>query len=433
MAIAVHCSFSMMATEVSHDSVPPVVSFMNRWSAATSRMMLGASGYIPVGNKVALGPLASFVGFNTLEGLRLGLGLKTTPSLLPNLAFGGYGAYAFHDHQWKYQAEAMWLFEPASYYFGAYPANGVRIKYSYDTYQLGENVLRAVAHNSPFRFSLRRNEMILYKRFGNLSFFFEPSTNSSLEIAAERERYYPTRYISFGNMINHLDAWSMKLTAGYIPGGDFFQTKSTRIDVKPYAPRLRGKLQWIKGSGNNRCTNMMIAEVAGEKFTSVAEGVASLMVMIHGAVTLGHGAFPFLPSLPSSPYILRRFGSFALLQPLELPADRFIDAHLLITDEGFLLNKIPGIRLLNWAIMITLGASVGDLSHGNNPAYRSALPAFPYTPGQMLSWSHPYSEIGIGIDRILGIARIEYVRRLSYTSNYGTRSGGISLGLDIKF
>lgn len=178
---------------------------------------------------------------------------------------------------------------------------------------------------------------------------------------------------------------------------------------------------------------MMIAEVAGEKFTSVAEGVASLRVMIHGAVSLGHGAFPFLPSLPSSPYILRRFGSFALLQPLELPADRFIDAHLLITDEGFLLSKIPGIRLLDWAIMITLGASVGDLSHGNNPAYRSALPAFPYTPGQMLSWSHPYSEIGIGIDRILGIARIEYVRRLSYTSNYGTRSGGISLGLDIKF
>lgn len=53
-----------------------------------------------------LGPVAAemdkFVDYNGFEGVRLGLGLRTSDKISKVVSVGAYGAYGFQDDQWKY-------------------------------------------------------------------------------------------------------------------------------------------------------------------------------------------------------------------------------------------------------------------------------------------------------------------------------------------
>ncbi|SDG59519.1 DUF5686 family protein [Winogradskyella thalassocola] len=49
--------------------------------------------------------LKSLATYNKYEGARLGLGLYTNDDIFKHLSIGGYGAYGFKDHTWKYGGE----------------------------------------------------------------------------------------------------------------------------------------------------------------------------------------------------------------------------------------------------------------------------------------------------------------------------------------
>ncbi|MBM3403963.1 MAG: carboxypeptidase-like regulatory domain-containing protein [Bacteroidetes bacterium] len=53
--------------------------------------------------------LNRILGYNQYEGLRLGLGIQTNAHLSKVVTVGGYGAYAFKDHRWKYGGNAGFL------------------------------------------------------------------------------------------------------------------------------------------------------------------------------------------------------------------------------------------------------------------------------------------------------------------------------------
>ena len=59
-----------------------------------------SDGYIPWG-KFNI-PFNRFFGYNRFEGFRLGGGLQTNEKLLKKITFGGYAAYGFEDHDWKF-------------------------------------------------------------------------------------------------------------------------------------------------------------------------------------------------------------------------------------------------------------------------------------------------------------------------------------------
>ncbi len=425
---SVYLSSPLAASSV---SATPVVSFINDWSRMTRHIIEGATGYVAVGKGISLGPVSSFIGYNTLEGLRLGTGLQTTTDFSRHLLLAGQVGYGFVDRRWKYSASAGWTFNEAKGYFGSYPVNFIRAQYSFDTDPLGDDALSLSDRQSLLHLSLRRNEMILYRRSGKLDYVIEPSMQTKLEVSGSKERLYPTRYIHLDG-IRCLDAWRTSISFTWNPANYFYQDRHRRISVTPYTFKIKSRIQWVKGSEADK-TNLMMAELTVGKTTPLADSPITISAVAHSAVTAGHGAFPFLPALPVTPYIIRPFGSFALLRPLELPADRFADLHFRIDDGGIITGKIPGLDLLKISVTASASLAVGSLSSGNDPRKNTGMISFPYYPVQMLSWSHPYSEIGIGLDHILGFGRIEYVRRLSYLSGERIRKNGVSIGLDLTY
>ena len=51
--------------------------------------------------------LKKLVSYNKYEGTRLGLGLYTNDDVFKNISIGGYGAYGFEDHTWKFGGEVL--------------------------------------------------------------------------------------------------------------------------------------------------------------------------------------------------------------------------------------------------------------------------------------------------------------------------------------
>ncbi|MBU2927011.1 DUF5686 family protein [Winogradskyella psychrotolerans] len=51
--------------------------------------------------------LKSLATYNKYEGARLGLGLYTNDDIFKHVSIGGYGAYGFKDHTWKYGGEVL--------------------------------------------------------------------------------------------------------------------------------------------------------------------------------------------------------------------------------------------------------------------------------------------------------------------------------------
>lgn len=399
-----------------------VISFIRDWSATTRSILRQSSGYISVGDKVGIGPLSSFVGYNTLEGLRLGAGISTLTGLSRRVLFRGSGAYGFIDHRWKYGVEAEWFITPAKSYFGSYPVNSVKFSAGYDTYNLAADWLSPLQQSELFRISLRRDEMILYRRHFSLRYSLEPTRQTSISINVSRERVFDTRYMGFGAMGN-LNAWRAAANVGWTPGGDFYQSAHRRVNIKPYAPKLSARIQWIKGAQIVDKTSLGVFEVAAFRLTPLYRKM-TLEVLVHGLYTLGHGRYPFLPALPSSPYVIRRTGAFALLRPLEIAAQRYVDLHARLDDGGIALSLLPPLRPLG----ISLTASF-DMATGEPSGLRGSYPcAF-----NELEWSKPYCEAGIGLDHLLGIGRIEYVWRLSYRDIPDSRRSGVAVGIDYVF
>ena len=75
----------------------------------------------------------------------------------------------------------------------------------------------------------------------------------------------------------------------------------------------------------------------------------------------------------------------------------------------------------------------GRLSDKNNPAMNENLFRFPANTHCMPMGKEPYMEVGVGIDNIFTILRLDYVWRLTYRNTPGVDKSGLRIQLHFSF
>jgi hypothetical protein len=116
-------------------------------------------------------------------------------------------------------------------------------------------------------------------------------------------------------------------------------------------------------------------------------------------------------------YIVAR-SSFNLINNMEFLNDRYASLMLRWDMGGKILNRIPLLKKLKLREVAEFKTLWGYLSHRNNALMsqysdNSTLMYFPegsYT----MDGKKPYMEYAIGVQNILNLIEIEYVRRLNY-------------------
>ena len=120
--------------------------------------------------------------------------------------------------------------------------------------------------------------------------------------------------------------------------------------------------------------------------------------------------------------------SYNLMNFLEFVSDHYAAAYVDHYFNGFFFNKIPLLKKLKWREVVEGKILFGGLRTENDPAQNPQQIKFPFTDGQIETYSLtnvPYIEGGFGIANIFKLIRVDYIRRFTYLNHPNIPTWGI--------
>jgi len=126
--------------------------------------------------------------------------------------------------------------------------------------------------------------------------------------------------------------------------------------------------------------------------------------------------------------------TFPLMDPMEFIHDRFASWEMTYYWNGWLFNRLPLLKKLQLREVTSFRGWYGDLSDKNNPEKNGeGLYLFPENTHIYHTGDKPYMEIGVGVENIFKLFRVDYIWRLTYRDHPGTPNGGIRLKMVLAF
>ncbi len=407
-------------------------------------------GYISVGkrdyedNKFLYGPLNATASYTHFEGFRLRAGGITTSKLNPHLFAFGYAAYGFKDHKWKGNFEAEYSFKKKKMHANEFPVHSVRAGMGYDTRLLGQdptdnrdNFLRSFRNSS--------NDQITYQRAANLLYTHEFWNGFSLKLKLENTRDWGTRVTPFvtvgGRSIDHYDMSTATLTLRFSHNERFMQSRTSRISISQEIPVFTlthsiAKRGVLGSDWNYQRTDFKYEQ----RWYLSAFGYVNTQLQAGKVWT--QSPFSMLCIPVSNPAFTIQSNSFSQMEPMEFVNDQYVQWNLVYFMNGLIFNNIPLMRRLKWREVVSFRGVYGSLSDRNDPAAtlddgitlrNPDLYVFPSENPVYKLENEPYMEIALGVENIFKVLRVEYVRRLNYTSHPGVKKHGFQVGMHITF
>ncbi len=396
----------------------------------------GYVGTMPENSKFNIGPVNTFISFNDVEGLRLKLGGMSTSSLSRHVFFRGYGAYGFKDHKWKYLAEAEYSFFRKEKHSREFPMNGIRLTYSYDIDQIGVRYLYSNPDNIILSIKRIKNDLVVYKHLTQLEYNLELSNNLSFNVGLRHIEDDATEWVNFengfGETFKKMKSASFFATVRYAPGEKFVQGTTNRRPINMDAPILTISHEYgpKKFLGSQFTLNK--TEISAlKRFWFSAFGYAN--VLLKGGKLWSSVPFPFLLWQNANLSYTIQQETYALMNPMEFALDEFASWDIEYFINGAIFNRIPLLKKTKLREIVSFKGVWGGLTKKNNPAYNKSLFSFPPGSGCYVMGSKPYMEIGVGIDNIFTILRVDYVWRLTYRNNPGIDKSGLRVSLHLSF
>jgi hypothetical protein len=399
------------------DSVRKVPIFQKFMNTATFLL----EGYKPIGG-FEIGPVNTFYSFNTIEGLRLRLGGRSTPVLSDRFALEGYGAYGFRDERFKYFGSATFSLTDHNVY--TYPIHHIRLSYQNDIKIPGQELQFVQEDNFLLSFKRGVNDKMTYNKVWMVDYLRESKTGWGININVKNSEQTPTGSLQFKTLTNEnlTNLTTSELTFGirYAPNEQFYQGKTYRIPIVNKYPIVQ--LRYTLG-----LKDVLGGQYNFHRFLGIANKrmyippIGYMDVTIEGGKTFGKLPFPLLTIHRANQTYAFQPESYNLMNFLEFVSDQyaavFIDHHF----NGFIFNKIPLLRKLKLREVVTFKGLYGKLSDENIPTIANGLMELPRNEkGEAITYSletKPYMETSFGIENIFKVLRVDLVHRLTYLDN----------------
>ncbi|WP_242053028.1 DUF5686 and carboxypeptidase-like regulatory domain-containing protein [Dysgonomonas sp. GY617] len=401
------------------------------------------SQYLPTNsneekNKLDLGTTLTFYSYNHLEGNRFRLTASTTKNLYPHFFMYGYLAYGTKDAKWKYYGEATWSFNQKKYHKDEFPRHNISIAHKYDVNPLGQRFLQAERDNILLSLRARRYNNMTYDRMTEIDYIHEYHGGFSYNIygrthneeAAGELKFQ--RYDESGMLVDmgNLKTTEAGIDIRYAHGEKFFQQKRRRqaLPSKGYTIQYSHIMGFKNVLGGQFKYNK--SSLSFDKELWIAP-YGRLGFTVKGEKIWGSVPFPLLLAANANTSITIQRGSFYMLSPMEFLNDSQLTWDMDYRMGGWLFNRIPVLKLLKLREVAGFRGFWGHLTRDNNPAYNTDLLVFPkdvYSMGRA-----PYMEYSVGIENILQVFRVDYVRRVNYLDNPDTEKSGFRISFEFTF
>lgn len=382
------------------------------------------TGYYKM-EKFEIGPYASILSFNAIEGARIRLGGRTTAKFDDQIRLEGHLAYGTLDTKIKYGAGLLYLPNKN-------PRRAVGANYKYDIEQLGSSP-NAFREDFLFAALFRRNPANKLSMTSEYSFYYEHEwfngfTNQVNLIQKEIipvGNYKIELYESNGDVIekNEITISEIRLDSRFAFNERFVIGDFERISVGTRFPIVT--LQYGYGipdllGGDYEYHRLRIN--VRQWFNVFNLGWSRYI--FEGGKIWGKLPFPFLELHPGSETFIFDEFAFNLMNYSEFVSDEYVSLYYTHHFDGLFLNHFPLFRKLKWREVAYVRGVVGTLSN-KNKEYNKLNP--PYT------LERPYYEAGLGIENIFKVVRIDGIWRLSRLDHQDINKFALFISLYFSF
>ena len=397
------------------------------------------TGYIPTSKEAPLfyiGPMNATISGNTLEGPRIRAGGMTTAWRNPHLFGKGYVAYGFKDERVKGLAELEYSFHKKKEYANEFPIHSLKLRYLSDVNQYGQHYLYTSQDNVFLALKRQKDDRIGYQRKAELTYTNEFHSGFSFQLTTRLRKDESSRLIPFvkqdaeDEFVKSISTSELELKLRYAPNEKFFQTQWNRFPVSLDAPVFTlTHTMAAKGVLGGDYAYHYTEAGFQKRFWFSAFGYTD--VILKAGKVWNKVPFPLLIIPNANLSYTIQPESYSLMNAMEFMNDEYASWDVTYFLNGFLFNRIPLLKKLKWREVLSCRGIYGNLSDKNNPEFSEGLFAFP--AGSTTMGHTPYVEVGVGIENILKVLRVDYVWRLTYRDLPNIDKSGLRISLHMTF
>ena len=403
------------------------IPFIKTW---TEILKTVARGYVEVG-PLDLGPWPFIVSRNDQEGWRVRVGGRTNENFSLRWQFNGYLAYGFDDKKYKYGIGARWIANRKKWTtFG--------ISYRNDLDQLGIQPDPINGFNSGSAFVALTQLGNLVRPFNyeriQFDYFSQVSKAFSFNVILRNQKFDPRFEFRYRTDPNDLSSvLASKFTTSEVTVRFKYARDETFL-INDNSRRSLGTLRW---------PSLSVAYTRGFKgplngtfdFHRIDFGISQRIKLGFWGVsfynvTASHNfndlPYPLLRAHIGNEQPIYTNIAFNQMEFFEYVSDSYASLRYQHFFEGFVLNRIPLLKRLKWRLVGSANVLFGGVRQSNldlqvrQDELNRDLPFF-----NALDPNKPYAEVGIGVQNIFKIFRVDWFHRLTYTDQPGVRRSSV--------
>lgn len=404
-------------------------------------------------SKVDIGPINTILTKNKVDGFRSRISAQSTANLDKNWFFSGYYAHGWGSKREYYDANVIYSFNKKEYLPREFPKRTLTVESTYDVASPSDKFMRTDKDNMFTAFKWTPVDYMMFYNRQKITFEREEDWGFKTTVdfkTEENEACGDMRFVTMADMAtrgatsyledglpNHrLRTTELHAELRFAPGETYINTKQRRLKINLDAPVFTiahtiGFKGVLGGDYNFHYSEASIYK----RFWMNSWG--KIDTYIRGGIQWSKVPFPLL-CMPATnlSYIIQE-QTFELIDNMEFLNDRFASAEISWDFNGKLFNRIPLIKHLKWREYIAFRCLWGELTDKNNPflaqnANDTELFKFPDGCG-LLDKNKPYMEMSVGIHNIFKLIHVEYVRRLNYLDEPGTKKHGVRFTFRMTF
>lgn len=372
-----------------------------------------ATGYLKLG-KVDLGPYSTFFGNNDIEGIRLGMGLRTNIDFSNKLTLGGYMGYGFDDKRVKYNVYAALVTNKNTWTEWKYQQQ----REVDQIWLINENISPTSFFYTFSRFGTLTQPFLKNKY--QLSFKRQLGQGLTGTLSAKHERLNPLFNFNFYTDENRVSTQSKyqideaTLSIRYGKDEIIVINDNERLSLGPIRHPIYD-FSYTYGSdifGGDFVYHKL--KFAAEKRQKIGIFGVSNFKIGAGAV-LGKVPYSILfnPIGNETPFAVGF--AYNLMDFFEFSADQYLEFKYRHSFEGFIFNRIPLFRKLKLRSIISANVLMGSIKDSNIAISEFEIDEDGNPILSFRKWdSTPYIEVGYGIENIVKVLSIQAFHRLTY-------------------
>lgn len=388
------------------------------------------TGYLNVG-KVDIGPWPGFFNYNNVEGVRLGMGGRTSLKFSDKWEIKAYGAYGFKDEEFKYATKVTRV-------LNRYHWTTISVSAQKEIDQVGLEIA-----------DLQDNSIFLAaSRFGTLR---RPYFNTNQRLEFQREFFKGFLFFSNFSLMQFDPLYNFYyLEKGTGEYKSEFETTEAKVGLR------YGRDEIIIINDNERSSFgpskwpiFQVSYAKGFKWLNGDVEYSKLTFYMYQRLNLGmfgvsrykldagkifgEVPYPILKNHLGNETLFYTSAAFNTMDFNEFASDQYASLRYRHYFEGLLLNKIPLLKKLKWRAVANANVLFGSVSNTNianapivDPA-GNAIETF-----GRLDPSRPYVELGYGIENIFKFFRVDFFHRMTYLDNPDTKPFAVKISAQIS-